>query len=186
MNGLWAALDSATGRILWETPSPLGGAMAVRQKGSLCLRSPVAYSFCRTSVELRVWSYKTRYTDLVQHSCFTLQIKLCSCSGLTEFVDASFGDTVFCSACMPLPLRPNLCVCMCLHSVLDSVATHHWPALNGESKEGFSMRNLRVARHRSASASTCNSPARPVCQTCLPAFGSTDCFQPPFCVTLET
>jgi hypothetical protein len=29
LNGLWAALDSATGRILWETPSPLAGAMAV-------------------------------------------------------------------------------------------------------------------------------------------------------------
>jgi len=151
-----------------------------------CKRCPVAYSFCRTSVELRVWSYKTRYTDLVQHSCLALQIKLCSCSGLTEFVDASFGDTFFCSACMPLPLRPNLCVCMCLHSVLDSVATHHWPALNGESKEGFSMRNLRVAWHRSASALTCNSPARPVRQTCQPAFVPTDCFQPPFCVTLET
>ncbi|KAL0039035.1 hypothetical protein WJX77_005774 [Trebouxia sp. C0004] len=28
VNGLWAALDSATGRILWETPKPLAGAMA--------------------------------------------------------------------------------------------------------------------------------------------------------------
>lgn len=29
LNGLWAALDSATGTILWETPSPLAGSMAV-------------------------------------------------------------------------------------------------------------------------------------------------------------
>ncbi|DBA77714.1 TPA: hypothetical protein ACH3X2_008409 [Trebouxia sp. C0005] len=28
LNGLWAALDSATGTILWETPSPLAGSMA--------------------------------------------------------------------------------------------------------------------------------------------------------------
>ena len=35
LNGLWAALDSATGAIIWETPSPLGGAMAVSVNGSM-------------------------------------------------------------------------------------------------------------------------------------------------------
>jgi len=55
MNGLWAALDSATGRILWETPSPLEGAMAVRQKGSLCLRSAKGVLLPTHSAE-RVWN----------------------------------------------------------------------------------------------------------------------------------
>ena len=32
-NGIWAALDSATGRIIWETASPLKGGMAVSSKG---------------------------------------------------------------------------------------------------------------------------------------------------------
>lgn len=35
LNGLWAALDSATGAILWQTPSPLAGAMAVSMQGRL-------------------------------------------------------------------------------------------------------------------------------------------------------
>lgn len=63
LNGLWAALDSATGTILWETPSPLAGAMAVSperdfirlcevQKVSCCLlllQNPVgdSQSSCR-------------------------------------------------------------------------------------------------------------------------------------------
>ena len=41
LNGLWAALDSATGTIIWETPSPLGGAMAVSANGIML---PTAHS----------------------------------------------------------------------------------------------------------------------------------------------
>ena len=47
LNGLWAALDCATGTILWETPSPLTGAMAVSpERDFICLCEAQKVSCC--------------------------------------------------------------------------------------------------------------------------------------------
>ena len=47
LNGLWAALDCATGIILWETPSPLTGAMAVSlERDFICLCEAQKVSCC--------------------------------------------------------------------------------------------------------------------------------------------
>ncbi|KAL0046900.1 hypothetical protein WJX82_001192 [Trebouxia sp. C0006] len=45
LNGFWAALDSATGTILWQTPSPLAGAMA----GQLTVANSVLFGTTSSS-----------------------------------------------------------------------------------------------------------------------------------------